>query len=39
LAKMLNTKGEQVQIAPGSGHRVKIPLARNMEHAFVARFF
>ena len=39
LAQMLNTKGEQVQIAPGSGHRVKIPLARNMEHAFVARFF
>lgn len=39
LAQMLNTKGEQVQIAPGSGHRVKIPLARNMEHAFVTRFF
>ncbi|MBS0425197.1 MAG: tRNA 5-hydroxyuridine modification protein YegQ [Proteobacteria bacterium] len=39
LAQMLNAKGEPVQIAPGSGHRVKIPLARNMEHAFVARFF
>jgi putative protease len=39
LGKMLDIKGQPVLIAPGSGHRVKIPLARNVENAFVARFF
>ncbi|WP_416362341.1 tRNA 5-hydroxyuridine modification protein YegQ [Nitrosomonas sp.] len=39
LLQMLDNKGKPVQVAPGSGHRVKIPLARNMENAFVARFF
>lgn len=39
LSQMLDNKGKPVQIAPGSGHRVKIPLARNLENAFVARFF
>ncbi|WP_374563526.1 tRNA 5-hydroxyuridine modification protein YegQ [Nitrosomonas sp.] len=39
LAQMLDTAGRPVQVAPGSGHRVKIPLAGNMENAFVARFF
>jgi putative protease len=39
LSRMLNSAGQPVQIAPGSGHRVKIPLAGNMENAFVARFF
>jgi putative protease len=39
LSQMLDAKGQPVQIAPGSGHRVKIPLAGNVEHAFVTRFF
>ncbi|MBA3755806.1 MAG: tRNA 5-hydroxyuridine modification protein YegQ, partial [Nitrosomonas sp.] len=39
LSQMLDTKGKPVLIAPGSGHRVKIPLTGNIEHAFVARFF
>lgn len=39
LSQMLDAKGQPVLIAPGSGHRVKIPLARNVGNAFVARFF
>ncbi len=39
LSQMLDAKGQSVLIAPGSGHRVKIPLARNVGNAFVARFF
>lgn len=39
LSKMLDVKGQPVLIAPGSGHRVKIPLTRNVGNAFVARFF
>lgn len=39
LAQILNSKGQSVQVAPGSGHRVKIPLGKNVEHAFIARFF
>lgn len=39
LSKMLDAKGQSVLIAPGSGHRVKIPLSGKIEHAFVARFF
>lgn len=39
LTQILNSKGQSVQVAPGSGHRVKIPLSKNVEHAFIARFF
>ncbi|MCE7913899.1 MAG: U32 family peptidase [Nitrosomonas sp. PRO4] len=39
LSHMVDAKGQPVMIAPGSGHRVKIPLNGKVEHAFVARFF
>ena len=39
LSRMLDSAGRPVQIAPGSGHRVKIPIAGNVENAFVTRFF
>jgi putative protease len=39
LAQMLDSAGRPTQIAPGSGHRVKIPLNGNLKNAFVARFF
>lgn len=39
LSQMLDAKGQPVLVAPGSGHRVKIPLTGKIEHAFVARFF
>jgi len=39
LSQMLDAKGQAVAIAPGSGHRVKIPLGRQVENAFIARFF
>lgn len=38
LSAMLDAKGQSVLIAPGSGHRVKIPLTRKVGNAFVARF-
>ena len=37
LARMQNLDGETVEVAPGSGYRVKIPLAGNIAKAFVAR--
>ena len=37
LARMQNLDGETVEVAPGSGYRVKIPLADKIEKAFVAR--
>jgi len=37
LARMQNLDGETVEVAPGSGYRVKIPLTGNIENAFVAR--
>nr|WP_218147811.1 tRNA 5-hydroxyuridine modification protein YegQ [Nitrosomonas sp. Nm166] len=39
LSSMVDVTGQPVQVAPGSGHRVKIPLPKNVENAFVARFF
>lgn len=39
LSSMLDAKGQSVLIAPGSGHRVKIPLASKVENALVAKFF
>jgi len=37
LARMQNLDGETVEVAPGSGYRVKIPLTGNIDKAFVAR--
>ncbi len=39
LSRMLDSAGRPVQVAPGSGHRVKIPLTGNVDNAFVTRFF
>jgi putative protease len=38
LTRMLDTKGNPVFAAPGSGHRVRIPVPGNVSSAFVARF-
>jgi U32 family peptidase len=38
LTRMLDTKGKPVFAAPGSGHRVRIPVPGNVSSAFVARF-
>ncbi len=38
LEHMQDLEGNTVSIAPGSGHRVRIPLTGNIEKAFVARF-
>ncbi|GKS69605.1 putative protease [Nitrosomonas sp. PY1] len=39
LSHMLDSKGQSVQVAPGSGHRVQIPFTKNIKNAFVVRFF
>lgn len=38
LEQMQNLDGTMIHVAPGSGHRVRIPLKGNIEKAFVARF-
>ncbi len=38
LKQMLDSKGKSVFAAPGSGHRVRIPIERSVSNAFVARF-
>jgi len=38
LTHMQNLKGESVDVAPGSGYKVKIPMTDNFEKALVARF-
>ena len=38
LTLMFDTKGKPVFAAPGSGHRVRIPMAKDVSNAFVARF-
>ena len=38
LSQIQDMRGRQVDVAPGSGHRVKIPLSGEVEHAFVVRF-
>jgi len=35
---MQDLDGNAVSVAPGSGHRVRIPLNGDIEKAFVARF-
>lgn len=38
LSQMTDIHGKNVDVAPGSGHRVKIPLSENIDKALVARF-
>jgi putative protease len=38
LTEMLSLSGEKVSVAPGSGHRVQIPLQGEMAKGMVARF-
>ncbi len=38
LTQIIDTKGKPVFVAPGSGHRVRIPVSGNVNSAFVARF-
>lgn len=38
LTQMQDTKGKPVFAAPGSGHRVRIPVANDVSNALVARF-
>jgi putative protease len=38
LTHMQDLKGEPVNVAPGNGYKVKIPLTGNFEKALVARF-
>lgn len=38
LEQMQDLSGNTVNVAPGSGHRVRIPLTGNLEKAFLARF-
>lgn len=38
LEHMQDLEGNAVSVAPGSGHRVKIPFTGNVDKAFVARF-
>jgi putative protease len=38
LSEMRNLNGDTLGVAPGSGHRVQIPLTGNMEHGMIARF-
>jgi len=35
---MRNLDGASLSVAPGSGHRVQIPLAGNVEKGMIARF-
>ncbi len=38
LETLLNREGAPVEVAPGSGHEVRIPLPAGLERAFIARF-
>jgi putative protease len=38
ISHMLNKKHAPIEVAPGSGHRVHIPLPAGYEGAFIARF-
>lgn len=38
LSQIQDKKGKSVFVAPGSGHRVKIPVPYHVDNAFVARF-
>ncbi len=38
LEILLNQEGTPVEVAPGSGHEVRMPLPAGLERAFIARF-
>jgi len=38
LEKMMSLEGQALTVAPGSGHRVKIPFKREMKNGMLARF-
>ncbi len=38
LETLLNQEGAPVEVAPGSGHEVRMPLPAGLERAFIARF-
>ncbi len=38
VTEMRSMKGEALSVAPGSGHRVRIPLTGNVEKGMIARF-
>lgn len=38
LTEMRNLNGDMLSVAPGSGHRVQIPLTGNVENGMIARF-
>ena len=38
LTEMRSLNGDALSVAPGSGHRVQIPLAGNVENGMIARF-
>jgi putative protease len=38
LAEIKNTKGEAIMTAPGSGHKVQIPLQGDLSRGMIARF-
>jgi len=38
LETLLNREGAPVEVAPGSGHEVRIPLPAGLERAFIARY-
>jgi putative protease len=38
LSEMRAMNGDTLTVAPGSGHRVRIPLAGNVEKGMIARF-
>jgi putative protease len=38
LSEMRNLNGDALSVAPGSGHRVQIPLSGNVEKGMIARF-
>ncbi|MDQ5904988.1 MAG: family peptidase, partial [Pseudomonadota bacterium] len=38
LARMENTEGAAIDVAPGNGHRVWLPLPETSVGAYVARF-
>lgn len=38
LTEMRNLQGASLSVAPGSGHRVQIPLSGNVEKGMIARF-
>ncbi len=38
LETLLNREGTPVEVAPGSGHEVRMPLPAGLERAFIARF-